>query len=58
MVEKSTAQEKSEDARKLRIKGELSLGTQIASLVGSSQLSNFLKFEDDEIAYFRCEAVK
>lgn len=58
MIEKSQAKETDEEARKKRIKSELQLGTQIASLVGSAQLSNFLKFENDEIADFRRCAIE
>jgi hypothetical protein len=58
MVLKSTVIESDEESRKARIKAELQLGTEIATLVGSSQLSNFLKFENDEIADFRRSAVQ
>ena len=58
MVEKATAQQTDDESRKSRIKSEIGLGTTIASLVGSSQLSNFLKFENDEIAFFRRSAVE
>merc|ERR1712100_905336 len=58
MIEKADAKQTDEEKRKLRIKGEIGLGTSIASLVGSAQLSNFLKFENDEIADFRKNAVE
>ena len=58
MIEKSQVKETDEESRKRRIKSELQLGTQIASLVGSAQLSNFLKFENDEIADFRRSAME
>ena len=58
MVEKTEIKELDEDARKTRIKSELALGNQIASLVGSAQLSNFLKYENDEIADFRRSATR
>lgn len=58
MIPREDAKIPDEKERKDRIKNELKLGTEIATLVGSSQLSNFLQYENAEIADFRRCAVQ
>mmetsp|Transcript_419 Transcript_419/g.1446 ORF Transcript_419/g.1446 Transcript_419/m.1446 type:complete len:1166 (-) Transcript_419:175-3672(-) len=58
MVAKADVGTLDEEGRKARIKSELQLGTEIAVLVGSSQLTNFLQYENAEIADFRRCAIR
>jgi hypothetical protein len=58
LVLKSQVSEIDEATRKALMRRELLLGTQIASLVGSSEIANFLEYENDEIADFRRSGIK
>lgn len=58
LVHKSKAKMLDESSRLKRLKKEILLSNDIASLIGSKHTSNYLEFEDDEIANFRRQAMK
>ena len=47
-----------ENARKERLNKEIALSHHISLLIGGTHTSNFLEYEDDEIAFFRRNAIK
>ena len=58
LVLKDSVKEIDDNERKSRLKSEILLGNTIGSLIGSEYVSNFLEFENDEIADFRRAAVR
>ena len=58
VIEKRHARMPDEEARKERLNGEIMLSHHIAQLIGGVHTSNFLEYEDDEVAFFRRNAIK
>lgn len=58
LIEKRRVKMLDEETRLDKLKEEILLSNDIALLIGSKHTSNYLEFEDDEIASFRRRAMK